>query len=129
ECLRQRAHHQRFRQPRHADQQGMAAAEDRHEQFVEHFFLADDDLPYFTAHLLVGGAQGFEHLDVGAGRIHATFLEGGRVGEGWTWVQSQKRSRRTQAACYDSTWLKVEPLCPPPPRRNFRPNGTERLPW
>jgi hypothetical protein len=57
-------------------------AKDRHEQLVEHFLLADDDLAEFPAHLLVGAAQGFEQLHVrGLGRvIHEGVRKAGECG-------------------------------------------------
>ena len=63
ERLRQRADHQasspgRERRPSSA----WLTAEDRHQQLVEHFFLADDDLADLGPHLFVGGAKLFEHL-------------------------------------------------------------------
>ena len=41
---RQRAHQQRFRGARHARDQAMAADEERDQNLLDHFFLADDDL-------------------------------------------------------------------------------------
>ena len=47
---------------RHADEQGVAATEDRHEQLIEHDVLADDDLAQLGTHLPVGMPQVIEHL-------------------------------------------------------------------
>ncbi len=41
--------HERFGKPRHADHQRMTACEDRHEQVIDDFLLADDDLADFIA--------------------------------------------------------------------------------
>ncbi len=64
ERLGQRADHERLGQARHAHEQGVAAAEDRHQQLVEHLLLADDDLADFLLELLVRGAELFDHLNV-----------------------------------------------------------------
>ena len=40
--LGERAHHERFRKARHADEQRVAAGDERHEDLVEHALLADD---------------------------------------------------------------------------------------
>ena len=72
----------RLGQAGHADEQGVDAAEDRHQQLIEHVFLPDDDLADLGPHLLVGRAKFFQHLHVGSrhgwGRsrgTHGSFLE------------------------------------------------------
>jgi hypothetical protein len=43
--LRDGVHEQRLADARHADHDGMAPADDRDQQPVDHLLLADDDLP------------------------------------------------------------------------------------
>ena len=40
--LGERAHHERFRKPRHADEQRVSAGDERHQDLVEHALLPDD---------------------------------------------------------------------------------------
>ncbi len=47
EHLRDRADHQGLGQPGHADQQDVAAREDRREDLLDHILLTDDDLAQF----------------------------------------------------------------------------------
>ena len=54
--LRDGADEQRFRQPRHADEQAVTAGEDRGEHLLDHFALPDDDPPKLIEHCdAVGG--------------------------------------------------------------------------
>ncbi len=46
------AHHQRLRRARHAGQQAMAADEERDQDLVEHFLLADDHFAHLLEDLL-----------------------------------------------------------------------------
>ena len=57
-------------------EQGVAAAEDGHQQLIEDLLLADDDLADLAAQPLVGVAQLFEHLGV------SRFGHGGDSGDG-----------------------------------------------
>ena len=75
ERLGERAHHERLGQAGHADQQAVAAAEDRHQQLVEDLILADDDLAYLGTQFLVRGAQVLHGLHV---RVGAS-LKGGNL--------------------------------------------------
>ncbi len=69
--LRDGADQQRLGQARHADEQAMAAAEEGHEQFLDHFLLADDDAADLLGHLLIGGGKITNGLGFGGrnGRI------------------------------------------------------------
>ena len=60
----QRADQQRLGQPGHADQQAMAAGEQRDEQLLDHFVLADDALADFVGDAAVGFAEAFDGLEV-----------------------------------------------------------------
>ena len=67
-----RADHQRFGQPRHAFQQAMSPAEQRNQQLLDHFVLADDhlaelldDLSPCRAELVDGGDLLLGWLTVG----------------------------------------------------------------
>jgi hypothetical protein len=53
---RQRAHQQRLRQARDADQQAVPPAEDRHKELVDDGLLPHDDLAQLLPHLRVSGA-------------------------------------------------------------------------
>ena len=53
-----------FARPGTPIEQGVAAAEDRHQQLVEHLVLPDDDLADFLPQLLVGGAELLDHRNV-----------------------------------------------------------------
>ena len=93
EGLGQRADHERLGQPGHAHEQGVAAAEDRHEQLVEHLLLADDDLADLLPQLLVGGAELLDHRDVvldGGGLRHGV-ARSNRDGEGSGWGGLEQR--------------------------------------
>ena len=52
--LRQRVHHQRLGQPRHAFQDAVAAGEDGHQQLLDDLVLPDDLAGHLLADLLVG---------------------------------------------------------------------------
>ena len=52
ENLGDRADEQGFGQPRHPDQQTVAAGEDGGQKLLDHFFLPDDDLTEFFLHQL-----------------------------------------------------------------------------
>ena len=56
-----------FANPRHADQQRMTATENRHQQLIDDFVLADDDFADLAFELAVGGAELFDHFDVVVG--------------------------------------------------------------
>ena len=75
ERLGQRADHERLGQPGHADEQGVAAAEDGHQQLIEHLLLADDDLADLLAEPAVGVAELFDRLDIGSRHILAAHGE------------------------------------------------------
>ena len=59
---RQRADHQRLRQPRHADQQAMPAGEDRGEDLLDHLVLPDDDLLQLLAASAAGAGELLQHI-------------------------------------------------------------------
>ena len=64
ERVGQRADHERLRQPRHADQQAVAAREDGDEQFLEHALLADHGLGQFLANTAIAVVQAFDGGEV-----------------------------------------------------------------
>ena len=61
----QRAHHECFRKTGHADDQRVAAGDERHEHFVKHALLPDDAALHFAAQ---PGRGGQERLARGRGR-------------------------------------------------------------
>src|SRR5262249_47975778 len=70
-----------FAQAGHAHEQGVAAAEDGHEQLVEDGLLADDHLADLLAEPGVRGAEVVDGLHVGAGQFGGG-LGGGGHGDG-----------------------------------------------
>ena len=60
----QRADHQRLGQARHADQQAVAAGEDRDQQLLDHVALADDDLGELVGDAAVGLVEPLDGLKV-----------------------------------------------------------------
>ena len=60
----QRANHQRLGQARHADQQTMAAREQRDEQLLDHLALADDALGHFVGDAAVRFAEPLDGLEI-----------------------------------------------------------------
>ena len=58
----QRADHQRLRQAGHADEQAMAAGEERDEQLLDHLVLADDAFADFVGDAAVGFAEALDGL-------------------------------------------------------------------
>ena len=72
EDLGDRADHQRLGQPGHADQQDVAAGEDRRQDLLDHLALADDDLAQLGDHHVARVAELVEELgDPVAGGGHA----------------------------------------------------------
>ena len=57
EDLGDRADHERLGQPGHADEQTMAAGEDRREDLFDDVILADDDFVQFLPHQLLVAAK------------------------------------------------------------------------
>ena len=57
EDARYRVHEQRLGEARHADDQGVAAGEQRDEHLLDDVVLADDELPELAEDLLVTGAE------------------------------------------------------------------------
>ena len=57
--LRNGADHQRLRRARQAGDQAMAADEERNENLVEHFFLADDHLADLAENVVAHGLKAF----------------------------------------------------------------------
>ena len=55
--IRDRANHECLREPRHADEQCVSAAEHGHQDFFDHAFLADDALGDFGAKARRGGEE------------------------------------------------------------------------
>ena len=74
---RERADQQRLGQPRHADEQAVAAAEDGHQELLDDLVLADDDLADLVGHPLVGGGDFLDRLNFRR-RHRVTFCEGTR---------------------------------------------------
>ncbi len=71
ENLRQRLDQQRFREPRDARDQAVAAAEQRHQHFIDDVILPDDDLAKFRKNFLAAGRDFIgQTLNCNAGRIH-----------------------------------------------------------
>ena len=68
ENLRKRAHHQRLRQSRHADHQAVTAAEERHENLVDDFFLTDYDFAHLRLKSVAAFTQRFNDGEVIASR-------------------------------------------------------------
>ena len=71
--LRQRGNQHRLGQPRHPDEQGVAAAEHRHQDLFDHRLLADDHLADFLLQLTVNGVKLLDRcfviVDHGWGRL------------------------------------------------------------
>ena len=65
--LGHRADHHRLGEPRHADEQRMAARDHRHEDFIEHVALPDDALRHLGAQSRCRGEQ---RLTFGGGDSH-----------------------------------------------------------
>ena len=57
EHLRQRVDEQRLREPRHADDQAVAAGEQRQQHLLDDVFLADDELVQLGDDLVVSGLE------------------------------------------------------------------------
>ena len=68
----ERPHHERLGQAGHADEQAMAAREQRHEHLVQHLALADDDLADFGENFFV------RIFEAGDGGQRIFFRRGGR---------------------------------------------------
>ena len=56
-AVRERADHQRLRQPRHADQKRVPLTQQGDQQEFQHFLLADDDLAAFGEDAVAGVAE------------------------------------------------------------------------
>jgi hypothetical protein len=73
------ADEQRLRQPRHADQEAVAPAEQGHDHLFDHLMLPHDDLADLVGHPFVGGSDLLHRLDF-RGRHRVGFREGSRFG-------------------------------------------------
>jgi hypothetical protein len=76
-AVRQGADHERLGQPRHPDQQTMAAGQDGNEQLLHHRLLADDHLAALAEQLAAAGPQPLGRLQV---VVEDDRLVGGRFG-------------------------------------------------
>ena len=101
ERLRDRLDHQRLGQPGHADEQGVAAAQDGGEDALDHVVLAHDPLGHLAAQPGDGLDQALELLDVvvlagrgGCGRGHRVTWRGSEELAAAAWDGRQRDAER-----------------------------------
>ena len=79
EHARERAHHERLRESRHADQQTVAIGQDGYQEFLDHRVLTDDDLLDLTEDPVTRSGKRLDGGDIVAGSdlvCHVTPLDG-----------------------------------------------------